>query len=598
MDPKKPAPKSATVTEEDKTPKPFPNGPTFPDSHRKVTVICRVRPMNTYAGSAGKANDEGAPAVTATGKRDAPPTRLIAAHPNIVLSAHRKSLISGKTSRDETKYTFDYVFGGGGGGGGGEEGTTTTNSHTNSFIYSTLGLTEHFVDVAIGQGVSCAVAFGATGSGKTHTMMGSAAADDGGEESASAQPAAAAALGDAGLIPLALKSLFERIAALQQQNDWRFSVSLSAVEIAGKSVTDLLLSSGSGGRTPAPAAPATATRHACDVKEDDLGRAYVAHCAALAVPDAARGAELLRKAAARRRTSATFRNNTSSRTHAVFIFRIRNESMPLADEGQMLFVDLAGSEAAYDKTTHDAETLKETALINKSLATLKECLRARASISASGAHVHVPYRSDKLTLLLKALFEPATATPSATVLCCCVSPLAADAGPHSSHSLKYMAPMRAALANAGRIEHNPADPSCWDAAQTSEFLRNVSGGKLSPRAFAERPEGLSGRQLISLSQQEFIRRCCAASNATMEEAIHYFGELWELGSAARDVRRHAVERSAATVALMSRNSADEEAALMDSIEAERAMYERYRAAKLAGCADTMAECLREMGASQ
>lgn len=45
--------------------------------------------------------------------------------------------------------------------------------------------------------------------------------------------------------------------------------------------------------------------------------------------------------------------------------------------------------------------MDESRETNKSLMALKDCVRARARAAESGAFVHVPYRANRLTLLLK-----------------------------------------------------------------------------------------------------------------------------------------------------------------------------------------------------
>ena len=104
-------------------------------------------------------------------------------------------------------------------------------------------------------------------------------------------------------------------------------------------------------------------------------------------------------------------------------------------DGILMLIDLAGSERAADAREHSAERIAETkglllsflffpllffflllllllsntnrssAEINTSLMVLKDCIRARATASAQQEKfVHVPYRSSKLTVLLKDAF--------------------------------------------------------------------------------------------------------------------------------------------------------------------------------------------------
>jgi kinesin family protein 2/24 len=76
-----------------------------------------------------------------------------------------------------------------------------------------------------------------------------------------------------------------------------------------------------------------------------------------------------------RKTAATLKNDTSSRSHAVCRIRISNKNLPEAPDGLLYLVDLAGSELGTDSKEHSQERMKETREINISLSTLKDCIR-------------------------------------------------------------------------------------------------------------------------------------------------------------------------------------------------------------------------------
>lgn len=110
-----------------------------------------------------------------------------------------------------------------------------------------------------------------------------------------------------------------------------------------------------------------------------------------------------------RRTESTGKNATSSRSHAVVKIRItETDPQKLAasvPDGFLFLVDLAGSERAADRAGHSQERLAESKLINTSLMTLKDCIKARGSVGQSNKHVHIPYRASKLTTILRDCFE-------------------------------------------------------------------------------------------------------------------------------------------------------------------------------------------------
>ncbi len=119
-----------------------------------------------------------------------------------------------------------------------------------------------------------------------------------------------------------------------------------------------------------------------------------------------------------RATSATGMNETSSRSHSVFILKVLTcgfqkhllradangqvESKPegaggaAARSAVLNLIDLAGSERV-GKTGATGQTLKEAQKINQSLSALGNVISALSG----GAAEHVPYRDSQLTRLLQ-----------------------------------------------------------------------------------------------------------------------------------------------------------------------------------------------------
>ena len=65
--------------------------------------------------------------------------------------------------------------------------------------------------------------------------------------------------------------------------------------------------------------------------------------------------DLIASATASRATSATKKNDTSSRSHCLLTLTIQNKLYPMARPGKLLVVDLAGSERASDRESHSRE---------------------------------------------------------------------------------------------------------------------------------------------------------------------------------------------------------------------------------------------------
>ncbi|KAH8053562.1 hypothetical protein JL722_9405 [Aureococcus anophagefferens] len=244
----------------------------------------------------------------------------------------------------------------------------------------------------------CVLAYGATGSGKTHTMHGPASGGD-----------------EAGVVPRATRALAE---AARRRGDggWSFACEASSVEIYDEKVYDLLAPGGA----------------ALEVKDDADDPVPGAAALPLDFGDDGRGAAQLAKRAARsRRTAATLLNDRSSRSHALFTLRIvgHYEAKNLKTRGSLVLVDLAGSErlkrsGAADPGA-DPGRLREACAINRSLSCLVDVFAALGRRGdGRGRGVHVPYRNSALTRILQ---RPLSGDGKALLLATC--------NPHEAESL-------------------------------------------------------------------------------------------------------------------------------------------------------------------
>lgn len=125
-------------------------------------------------------------------------------------------------------------------------------------------------------------------------------------------------------------------------------------------------------------------------------------------------------------TSKTGMNKTSSRSHAILSIILR-DSEGNKKWSKLNFIDLAGNERGSDVTKSDAKTRKDGAEINKSLLALKECIRALDMMKK-----HLPFRSSKLTMVLKDSFLGG----SKTVMIGNISP-SIDSCEHTLNTLRY-----------------------------------------------------------------------------------------------------------------------------------------------------------------
>ena len=224
-------------------------------------------------------------------------------------------------------------------------------------------------------------AYGQTGSGKTHTMTG----------------------------------VLQRLSRDMDHLDQNLSLYITFVQLLGNNVTDLLVDSDDNNNSKV------------SIMEDKLGKISIQGATEVPINDINEFTKLTNDAMARRSTSTTFKNDTSSRSHAVCRLRLENTKIKSAEDGFLFLIDLAGSENAADSQFHDRARIQETKDINKSLMCLKDCIRNRARASADpGTFVHIPYRQSKLSLLLKDAFELESYKPSRTVVIATIAPTIAD----------------------------------------------------------------------------------------------------------------------------------------------------------------------------
>lgn len=277
----------------------------------------------------------------------------------------------------DRQYAYDVVF-----------GPEASNEEVHARTTSTL------LDSVFQGYNACCFAYGATGAGKTHTILGTPSTD--------------------GCAALALKQMFARIKSEKLES---VKVLVSMVEIYQERIRDLLLN-GRGERQPGEVVPSTERATAAqlrrrnnrsranglDLREDPIRGPTVAGATVLQVDSADRVIELLVHGNANRTTEPTGANLTSSRSHAVlsvFVSSGRQFS-------KFTLIDLAGNERAA-ATSNRGARFKEGASINRSLLALGNCINAlvkrdrQQRAGRGGAKVHVPFRDSKVRLRVHAV---------------------------------------------------------------------------------------------------------------------------------------------------------------------------------------------------
>jgi kinesin family member 2/24 len=187
--------------------------------------------------------------------------------------------------------------------------------------------------------------------------------------------------------------------------------------------------------------------------------------------------EILEGAANARTTHVTEANDSSSRSHAICQICLRDRKNDTILKGKLSLVDLAGSERGSDTKSHNAQRRGESAEINTSLLALKECIRA---LDPKNSVSHVPYRSSKLTLLLKDCF---TSDRAMTSMIATVSP-GASAADHSLNTLRYADRIKekgtdAATAASKKFSPVPATASSKSPVRFGKVSPKPSGSSIS-----------------------------------------------------------------------------------------------------------------------
>lgn len=304
-----------------------------------------------------------------------------------------------KIKVDLTKYTdihaftFDQVF---------------NENSNNEEIYRYTA--KPLISVLFTGGKATCFAYGQTGSGKTYTMMEK----------------------KTGIYVLAAKDIFQNIEYMTKYGPQNLIDKLQGCrenvnakmrlppigieaytaffEIYGGNLYDLLND-----------------RNKLFAREDTKGKVNVAGLKELRIQGVEELFRYIDAGLTSRATGTTSANADSSRSHAILqiilryppkeddlrlynykLQQVREGTLPPEELmerpkgrefGKISFIDLAGSERAADTMNSDRQTRMEGAEINKSLLSLKECIRALDMQSG-----HKPFRGSKLTMVLKDSF--------------------------------------------------------------------------------------------------------------------------------------------------------------------------------------------------
>lgn len=294
------------------------------------------------------------------------------------------------SSREKSIFSFDHIF---------------TQDHSNAVIYDSC--IREIVDSTMDGFNSTCFAYGQTSSGKTHTIFGTK--------------------NDEGMIPLAVRHIFER--ARSTSKEWLFRCAY--LEIYNENLYDLLN-------------PRTESSSLV-VHENKKGFIVVDNLTWEIVTDFEEAMRYVFKGNRNRRVAATRMNRQSSRSHAIFSIIIESNEIRRSDteftprlnktstskpydgsftlSSQLYIVDLAGSERL-KKSGSQGTTQKEGTAINKSLHALSRVITELSRVEGkkrgkkNARSPFIPYRDSKLTRVI----QMGLGGNSKLCVICCLNP--------------------------------------------------------------------------------------------------------------------------------------------------------------------------------
>jgi kinesin family member 2/24 len=323
---------------------------------------------------------------------------------------------------------------------------------------------------AMSGGKSVCMMYGQTGSGKTYTM--------------------------GGMFAFIAEDLFT-----EAVGDVDFDVSVSAIEIVGSKCFDLLHE-----------------RSKVMVCDDADGNTSLLNCSETSADSSNSLLDILENVKSLRTTEATNVNSQSSRSHLVVYVNLRDNKGALY--GQLVLLDLAGSERNEDSFYHDAARRKETIEINKSHLALKECIRAIGSEDTSG---YVPYRASTLTRILKSCLWSKNSRASVIAT---ISPLSVDTE-HTLHALLCAGQMLEETPHlrTEKTEVEQDEPPImavreWDNEMVREWICGQRKGSFAKYS-GNITTALDGRMLVRFTVARFTQIC----DGDATDAAHLFKAL-------------------------------------------------------------------------
>lgn len=313
-------------------------------------------------------------------------------------------------------------------------------------------------------------AYGQTGCGKTHTMMGNPTVES-----------------LRGIIPRAFEHIFGKIESSSEKN---YLIRCSYIEIYNEEIHDLI---GKDWKTK------------LELKENPEKGVFIKDVSMYVVKSVKEIERLMDMGMNNRTVGETAMNKDSSRSHSIFTIYIEasetdEKGQQRITAGKLNLVDLAGSERQ-SKTQATGDRLKEANKINLSLSALGNVISALVD----GKSSHIPYRDSKLTRLL----QDSLGGNTKTVMVANVSP-ANDSYDETLGTLRYASRAKN-IKNQPKVNEDPKDALLREYAEEIKRLKEMLTSGADPSVL------LKGKEMKVPSVKDIDRTPSKHNSAKLAE---------------------------------------------------------------------------------
>ncbi|ETV86146.1 hypothetical protein H257_02604 [Aphanomyces astaci] len=354
-------------------------------ANERIKVLVRVRPLSAY--------------------------EIALASSDLVSTSATSLRVPSSSSQSHVECAFDHIF---------------TAESTQADVYASVQ--PLVADVLEGYNATI-FAYGQTGTGKTHTILGMHD-NELAAPSRSSTPDLTLFAPSWGIIPRALIQLVDSTVSNRD-----CTISCAYLQIYNEKIFDLL--------TDKKRQKPLMLREALDGTTDMVVQGLSTY-PITSLPDVM---AFLKRGRLHRVVRETDMNTQSSRSHAILQVTLKSQSKDGCRRAKLNLVDLAGSEKWNKQAVKPGVEIEEMKNINTSLSALGNCI---AALTQSGRK-HIPYRDSSLTRLL----QDSLGGNTRTVLIATITPRASD---ETLRTIQFADRTRAVMQCVVQSQNTPVSP--------------------------------------------------------------------------------------------------------------------------------------------